>query len=177
LGGAFMSGPDACVPVTGTPVTMSLRDLARVACRARGRCRGRLLSQRRNGPHPPLAGTGLSAAPARDPSTCAAHSSRRLAESGAGQPCRPRAWPHTDHPGLAGRIRPVRRLTMHTGKADTAPAARACQRPQTERTARSSPARAVRRQVNTPPGNRVRRRRLANGNVEVELPRLEVEPY
>jgi hypothetical protein len=32
---------------------MSVRDLARVACRARGRCRGRLLSQRRNGPHPP----------------------------------------------------------------------------------------------------------------------------
>ena len=25
MGGAFMGGPDACVPVTGTPVIMSLR--------------------------------------------------------------------------------------------------------------------------------------------------------
>jgi hypothetical protein len=48
-----MGGPDTCLPVAGTPVTMSVRDLARVACRARSRCRGRLLSQHRNRPHPP----------------------------------------------------------------------------------------------------------------------------
>jgi len=79
-------------PVTRSPVIISIRDLARVAWRARGRCRVRLLSQRRNDRIHPRAETRISATagqPAPDPSTCAAHSSQLLAESGAGQPCRP----------------------------------------------------------------------------------------
>jgi hypothetical protein len=109
-GGAFMGGPDARAPPRGRPVIISVRDLRESPGRARGRCRGRLLSQRRNGPHPTPSPRSESRpppdSPARDPGMCAAHSSRLLAESEAGQPCRPPLWPHTDRPGLAGRIGP-----------------------------------------------------------------------
>jgi hypothetical protein len=73
-------------PVTGTPVIRSLRDLARVASRARGRCRGRLQSQRRNGPHPPpwqrSESRPPSDSPARDPSMSAGSSRVWTARTG-----------------------------------------------------------------------------------------------
>jgi hypothetical protein len=57
-------------------------------------------------------------------------------------------------------------------QADMAPVARARQRPRTVRTARYSTARAVRRQVNTPPGSvyvgaKARQRQRQNGVPEI----------
>jgi hypothetical protein len=87
-------------PVTGTTVIMSLRisrespdehaaDAAAASCHNAGTARIHPRWPRSESRPPPDS-------PARDPSTCT-HSSRPLVESGAGQPCRPRAWPHIDH--------------------------------------------------------------------------------
>jgi hypothetical protein len=59
-----------------------------------------------------------------------------------------------------------------------APAARASQRPRTERTTHYSAARAVRTQVNTPPGGACTpARRLVNGKAKMELPIFQVKPH
>ena len=47
--------------------------------------------------------------------------------------------------------------------------------PRTGRAARCSVARAVRRQVNTAPGERAAAGRLVNGNAKMEFPRLQLQ--
>jgi hypothetical protein len=89
-------------------LTMCLRDLARVACRTRPKPRPPPVTTHKrpaSTPWPRPESRPPPDSPACDSSTCAAHSYRRLAGSGAGQPCRPRAWPDTDHPVLGAVCR------------------------------------------------------------------------
>src|SRR6266496_1130993 len=104
-------------PITGTPVTRSLRisreSLAEHAADAAAACCHNAGTARIH----PLAETGISGHRRTAPHAiraCARHTHLgHLLNREAGQPCRPPPWPHTDHPGLAGRIDPVRCLTMH----------------------------------------------------------------
>jgi hypothetical protein len=71
---------------------------------------------------------------------------------------------------------PARPAAPIHNQADMAPAARASQRPRTERTARCSAARAGRKQVNTPPGERVRRAMTRERQRQNGVPEISSKP-